>query len=321
MSTQATPTSSHESELQRRLEGMPKVSSMPILWFALAVVVVWTAGIIPWAWQYGAWPWELPFGIEKGKAAEFGDSFGFINSLISSLALVGVIAAIWLQKKELEEQRRVMILTQIEMEQSTEAHKESRNELAKQARINLQATVLAALDGIAKAAENPQLYPGDEGPAAVAFVNEMRCVVIFDILGDDGTKDNSPFLVEALDRWRKLSSQIAICNEIVFRATRLSQAAQSPSSSVHRPNPSDGDFPGDKRAEFETLLMEKGQQLSKLDAATVDDGVVARLNDLATRLQQGTKEKLDRVIETANWHANACRKSRTELFTTANQTK
>lgn len=307
-----------DPELKHKLDRVREASLRPMIKFAVGVLVVWCLGFIPWFLQEG-WPWKLHWGLED--AGVFGDSFGFINSLMSSFALIGVIAAIWLQKQELIEQRKELIITQWELKKSAEAQQASQKELAKQARINLQATVLAALDGIAKAAENPQLYPGDEGPAAVAFVNEMRYVVIFDILGDDGTKDCSPFLVEALDRWRKLSSQIAICNEIVFGATRFVEMAHHKSAHQFKPKLFDTDFPEKAREEFQKLLLEKIEELSKLGAATVDDGLVDKLHGLAKTMQQDTKDKLDGVIETANRHSEACRKSRTALFTSGNQKK
>lgn len=320
MTTQThEPDDDLEPELKQKLDRVREAAWWPIGVLGLIVLVVWCLGFIPWFLQEKEWPWKLHWGLEN--AGVFGDSFGFINSLMSSLALVGVIAAIWLQKQELVEQRKELIITQWELKKSAVAQQASQKELAKQARINLQATVLAALDGIAKAAENQQLYPGDEGPAAVAFVNEMRYVVIFDILGDDGTQDRSPFLMEALDRWRKLSSQIAICNEIVVRATQFVELAHRKSSHEFKPVLFDGDFPEATREEFQQLILKKGEELSKLGAATVDENLVNKLNGLAETMQQDTKDKLDRVIETSNWHSEACRKSRTALFTSGNQKK
>lgn len=46
------------------------------------------------------------FYQDVGKAGQFGDSFGFANSLLNGLALLAIIYSIYLQRKELEETQK-----------------------------------------------------------------------------------------------------------------------------------------------------------------------------------------------------------------------
>ncbi len=51
--------------------------------------------------------WILPSVLfEPADAGTFGDSFGMVNALFSGLAFLGVIVAIWLQNRELQQQLR-----------------------------------------------------------------------------------------------------------------------------------------------------------------------------------------------------------------------
>ena len=68
----------------------------------------------------------------------FGDTFGAINALFSGWAFLGVIVAIILQKKELEEQRK-------EIRESRIAHQESAGALADQAKLSAIRTRIEAL--------------------------------------------------------------------------------------------------------------------------------------------------------------------------------
>ncbi|XZE46102.1 hypothetical protein SH467x_001370 [Pirellulaceae bacterium SH467] len=83
--------------------------------------MVWILlGSIPW-WAEHGYPWKLRWGLSAGNASAYGDSFGWINSLFSGMALVGVIVAIYLQMHELAAQRREMVITQWELSRAAEA--------------------------------------------------------------------------------------------------------------------------------------------------------------------------------------------------------
>ena len=62
----------------------------------LAVVAFWIGSGI---FVYDLYP-------EAEKAGQFGDMFGFINSLFSGLALAGVLITLWFQREEMEQQRK-----------------------------------------------------------------------------------------------------------------------------------------------------------------------------------------------------------------------
>ncbi|MCH8045529.1 MAG: putative phage abortive infection protein [Planctomycetes bacterium] len=60
------------------------------------------------------------FGIPK-SAGEFGDTFGAANALFSGMAFLGIIVAIFLQKRELELQRQELELTRGELARQSKA--------------------------------------------------------------------------------------------------------------------------------------------------------------------------------------------------------
>lgn len=75
----------------------------------VAIVFATTLGGAFWVWtEFGPHPIQVnPRGADGTYAAagSFGDSYGYVNSLLSSLALAGAIAAIFLQTLELRWQR------------------------------------------------------------------------------------------------------------------------------------------------------------------------------------------------------------------------
>ncbi|MEW4452329.1 hypothetical protein AB1L30_06555 [Bremerella sp. JC817] len=195
-----------DPELKEILGSMPEVSLKPI-WMGLTLVLlVWCFGFVPWFLQFEEWPWELTLGLDK--AGEFGDSFGFINSLISSLALVGVIAAIWLQKQELAEQRKELIITQWELRKSADAQEQSQLELAKQAKIHLQATLLTAIDGW----ENSI----DKGERRVhqKFIGRLRQMLILNVLDPKSSEGILEEIASKLKEWQNLTYILDSCHEI-----------------------------------------------------------------------------------------------------------
>lgn len=202
-----------DPELQATLDGVSEFSWVPILKLSLFVLIVWGLGFVPWYMQQGDWPWHLEWRLDSASA--FGDSFGFINSLMSSLALIGVIAAIWLQKQELTEQRKELMITQWELKKSAEAQQQSQKELAKQAKINLQSTVLTALEGMEKSARHDIQRDQDEAESTIKFVDRLRQLVIIDILkAEDETNNLIDELSDQLEVWRDCTYVIATCRDI-----------------------------------------------------------------------------------------------------------
>jgi hypothetical protein len=83
---------------------------MPWRLFA-GIIVLWVlAGLVPFG-----------VGGDLHDAAEFANSFGFVNALFAALAFGGVIWAIRLQTKELELQRHEVEETRDELRRSADA--------------------------------------------------------------------------------------------------------------------------------------------------------------------------------------------------------
>ena len=68
-------------------------------------------------WRFSGWLPKSNITLENRGA--FGDSFGGVNALLSGLALIGVIAAIILQRLELKNQQREMREQKVAMQQET----------------------------------------------------------------------------------------------------------------------------------------------------------------------------------------------------------
>jgi len=64
---------------------------------------------------------------------EIGDTFGFLNSIMSSIAAIGVVVAIYLQQKQLIDQRKQLELQREDLTLQRQEMKDSREELRKSA--------------------------------------------------------------------------------------------------------------------------------------------------------------------------------------------
>jgi hypothetical protein len=85
-------------------------------WYTAALIVACILAV----W-YGLGVWNYTRFSTPDDAARFGESFGFVNSLISGLALAGVVVAISLQMRELALQRAELKLTRRELKKGAEA--------------------------------------------------------------------------------------------------------------------------------------------------------------------------------------------------------
>jgi len=70
------------------------------------------------------------------KSAAFGDTFGFINSLFSGLALAAIIFTIYLQKNELELQRKELKFTRKELNRTANAQEQNLKMINEQLRLS-----------------------------------------------------------------------------------------------------------------------------------------------------------------------------------------
>lgn len=85
-------------------------------WYSVALIVT---GIVAVWYLLGVW--HFTKFSTPDDASKFGESFGFVNSLISGLALAGVVIAISLQMRELALQRAELKLTRRELKKGAEA--------------------------------------------------------------------------------------------------------------------------------------------------------------------------------------------------------
>ena len=92
---------------------------MIALVFAAVLAVALLIGIIPWlAFSVKpAWAERFP-----DKAGLWGDSFGFVNAILSALAFAGVLVTLWMQRRELQLQREEMKLNRLELEATRIEH-------------------------------------------------------------------------------------------------------------------------------------------------------------------------------------------------------
>ena len=100
--------------------------------FRIGAVVVFIFTVYGFLVPYFAKSWE--------KSNQFGGMFGGIGALFSGLALAGVVAALWLQKHSLEDQREDLKATPEELRRSAQAQQDTTTVLHRQ----VEALLLAA---------------------------------------------------------------------------------------------------------------------------------------------------------------------------------
>lgn len=140
-------------------------------------------GVILLIWFIvGFWPSQ---GMTREDAAQFGDSFGFVNSLFSALALFGVIIAIFLQRNELALQRSELIETRRIHEQSMRAQQASEEELSRQVQLMSITALLSALnseDAMIKAAEADSANRKPHVKLHAAYLRKRSQILTSDVL-------------------------------------------------------------------------------------------------------------------------------------------
>src|SRR5262245_28035925 len=99
------------------------IRPLVVLGISIAVAYV-SLGVTFW--------YVLPDWTTRGQ---FGDMFGVVNALFSGGALVGVIYAVLLQRREIQLQRQDLELTRRELERTAGAQEESAQRLLEQTRI------------------------------------------------------------------------------------------------------------------------------------------------------------------------------------------
>jgi hypothetical protein len=160
-----------------------------ITYFFVAVLVGGILiGIVPWV-AFRIWPeWADAF---PDKAGLWGDSFGFVNALLSALAFAGVLVTLWMQRRELQLQREEMKLTRTEMEATREEHNRmAKAQEASENRLFL-AAYMNALESLRQLSQwrmtaDPALtktasYPVVEGLVIQARVSQSLQILVRDL--------------------------------------------------------------------------------------------------------------------------------------------
>ncbi|MEX1028164.1 MAG: hypothetical protein WD049_09195 [Candidatus Paceibacterota bacterium] len=92
-----------------------------IFWVFIAVLVLGAlVGLTPWVTFLLRPDWAETF---PEAAAQWGDSFGFVNALLSALVFAGVLVTLWMQRRELQLQREEMKLTRQELKATRQEHR------------------------------------------------------------------------------------------------------------------------------------------------------------------------------------------------------
>ncbi|MBC7815478.1 MAG: hypothetical protein IAG10_01105 [Planctomycetaceae bacterium] len=83
-------------------------------------------GVLPWFYFAIRSDWHSEFPQQAGL---WGDSFGFVNAMLSALGFAGVLVTVWMQRKELKLQRFELKMTREEHRRMAEAQEESEKRL------------------------------------------------------------------------------------------------------------------------------------------------------------------------------------------------
>ena len=107
-----------------RQQSSGKIAFRLAIWLLVGVLCAWLI--------FGTFPyWGLGFPFES--AGTFGDTFGFVNTLFTGLAMGMMVIAIMLQTRELHLQREEIDESQKIWRQTTEAQTKSTEALERQA--------------------------------------------------------------------------------------------------------------------------------------------------------------------------------------------
>lgn len=105
-------------------------------WLRVAIVVLMAVLLL--FWLVGWYPLRSQASVEQ--AGQYGDSFGYVNALFSSLALAAVIMAIFMQREDLREQGKDTEAQLKEMRESVKAQKEQAEASVAESFVNALAT-------------------------------------------------------------------------------------------------------------------------------------------------------------------------------------
>jgi hypothetical protein len=118
-------------------------------------------------------PWWLAH--DHNEASQFGDSFGFGNTLFAGLAFAGVIYAIILQTEELRLQREELEETRDELKRSADAQEQTQRALYLSAYLNAAASMMEGLEPLVANEKHSNFKP--DTAVYRQLLAEMRIVL------------------------------------------------------------------------------------------------------------------------------------------------
>ncbi|WP_437193055.1 hypothetical protein [Planctomicrobium sp. SH527] len=104
----------------------------PILLLEILLLI----GVLPLSFTWFRLLFPFPDKWQILSPHEIGDTFGFLNAITSSLAFIGVLATLYMQREELSLQRQEMRESREELRRSAEAQAQSEKRLAAAAALN-----------------------------------------------------------------------------------------------------------------------------------------------------------------------------------------
>jgi len=158
------------NESQKLLDEVLTETNKSTNWWPLIYIIA----LFIILWFLNGW---LLMGYTNDERGTIGDMFGASNSLFSGLALAAVAYSIWLQRNELQLQRKVTLLSIMELKESVaaqrgseeaqraqvEAMKAQTNAINKQTKITVLSTAVQAAgaryQGICTTYSNRDLSP------------------------------------------------------------------------------------------------------------------------------------------------------------------
>lgn len=105
----------------------------------ITVVMIICYGLMKLSHWYAINEFTVPKNNQDSKEALFGDSFGSVNAIISALAFIGVVVALWMQQRQIQLQREDLALQRQDLRNNTKELERQSNEFEEQNRnIRLQ---------------------------------------------------------------------------------------------------------------------------------------------------------------------------------------
>lgn len=145
-------------------------------------------GIVPWVVFSLRPDWAKAF---PDKAGLWGDSFGFVNALLSALAFAGVLVTLWMQRRELQLQRDEMKLTRQELKATREEHQRMAKSQEQSENRLFLAAYMNALESLRQlsqwrmtanpARDQPATFPVVEGLVVQARVSQSLQILVRDL--------------------------------------------------------------------------------------------------------------------------------------------